>query len=102
MERELVNLQSQVRSVEESYGLDNLHLTVAKGYVAKLVANAEIADWLSRNRPEYLSEFRAIAEMETLGAALQADDEIAPAENRPLPMPSFAAFRESAVDGGGP
>jgi len=38
MERELVSLQSQVKSIEDSYGIDNLHLTVAKGYVAKLLA----------------------------------------------------------------
>jgi hypothetical protein len=42
MERELAALQTQVKSVEETYGIDNLHLTVARGYVAKLLANARI------------------------------------------------------------
>ncbi|MEJ2125855.1 MAG: plasmid partitioning protein RepB C-terminal domain-containing protein [Alphaproteobacteria bacterium] len=68
MERELANLQSQVKSIEESYGLDNLHLTVAKGYVAKLLGNARIVRWLSNSRQEYLTEFQAITEMESLGA----------------------------------
>src|SRR5690606_30745100 len=31
MERELAALQTQVKSVEETYGIDNLHLTVARG-----------------------------------------------------------------------
>lgn len=31
MERELAASQTQVKSVEESYGLDNLHLTVSRG-----------------------------------------------------------------------
>jgi hypothetical protein len=31
LERELTRLQLQVKSVEETYGTDNLHLTVAKG-----------------------------------------------------------------------
>jgi ParB-like chromosome segregation protein Spo0J len=30
LERELASLQAQVKSVEETYGIDNLHLTVAK------------------------------------------------------------------------
>jgi len=42
MERELAALQTQVKSVEETYGIDNLHLTVARGYVAKLLANTRI------------------------------------------------------------
>lgn len=69
MERELVSLQSQVKSVEDTYGVDNLHLTVAKGYVAKLLANARVMRWLSHNRPEYLTEFQAIADLETIGNA---------------------------------
>jgi hypothetical protein len=67
MERELASLQSQIKSVEDSYGVDNLHLTVAKGYVAKLLANARIVRWLAQNRQEYLSEFQSIAEIENIG-----------------------------------
>ncbi len=72
MERELASLQSQVKSVEDSYGIDNLHLTVAKGYVAKLLANARIVRWLTQSRPEYLAEFQAIAEIESIGTAKAA------------------------------
>jgi RepB plasmid partitioning protein len=67
MERELASLQNQVKSVEDTYGVDNLHLTVAKGYVAKLLANKRIVRWLAQGRPEYLTEFQVVAEIETIG-----------------------------------
>ena len=67
MERELAALQTQVKSVEESYGIDNLHLTFARGYLGKLLANARIVRWLSLHRSEYLTEFQRIAEIESLG-----------------------------------
>ena len=53
-------------------GVDNLHLTVAKGYVAKLLANERVVRWLARSRQEYLIEFQAIAELETIGNAKAA------------------------------
>jgi hypothetical protein len=68
MERELASLQSQVKSVEDSYGIDNLHLTVAKGYIFKLLSNARIVRWLAQNRQEYLPEFQTVAEIESIGA----------------------------------
>lgn len=68
MERELATLQTQVKSVEDSYGIDNLHLTFARGYVAKLLSNARVVRWLSNHRQEYLSEFQRIAEIETIGS----------------------------------
>lgn len=68
MERELAALQTQVKSVEDSYGLDNLHLTVARGYIGKLLGNARIVRWLSANRQEYLGEFQRIAELEAIGS----------------------------------
>lgn len=70
MERELVSLQNQIKSVEDSYGVDNLHLTVAKGYVARLLGNPRIVRWLSQNRPEYIPEFESIAEIESIPAAV--------------------------------
>jgi hypothetical protein len=72
MERELLSLQTQVKSVEESYGVDNLQLTVTCGYVRKLLANARIVRWLTQNRPEYLSEFQSIAGIESFGVAKSA------------------------------
>lgn len=67
MERELASLQSQVKSVEESFGIDNLHLTVAKGYITKILSNTRVTRWLEQNRQEYLGEFRSIAEIDSIG-----------------------------------
>lgn len=66
MERELAALQMQVKSVEETYGIDNLHLTVARGYVAKLLANNRVASWLATNQQDYFSEFQKIAGIDTI------------------------------------
>jgi hypothetical protein len=66
LERELASLQAQVKSVEETYGIDNLHLTVTRGYLRKLLDNARVVRWLSQHRQEYLTEFQAIAEIERL------------------------------------
>jgi len=66
MEREIARLQMQVKSVEETYGIDNLHLTVTRGYVRKLLGNARVVRWLTQHRQEYLTEFQAVAELEGL------------------------------------
>jgi hypothetical protein len=66
MERELAALQTQVKSVEETYGIDNLHLTVARGYVAKLLANNRVVRWMTVHQQDYLTEFQKIAEIDTL------------------------------------
>ena len=73
MERELASLQNQVKSVEETYGVDNLHLTVARGYIRKLLANSRVNRWLFQHRHEYLTEFQSIAEFEAIGAAKAAE-----------------------------
>lgn len=73
MERELAALQTQVKSVEETYGVDNLHLTVARGYVAKLLANGRVARWLASHRQEYLGEFQKIAKIDTLAPIVEPD-----------------------------
>lgn len=69
MERELAALQTQVKSVEETYGIDNLHLTVTRGYIAKLLANNRVVRWLALHQQDYLAEFQKIAEIDTLGPA---------------------------------
>lgn len=72
MERELAGLQVQVKSVEENYGIDNLHLTVARGYVRALLGNARVVRWIGQNRPEYLDELQTIAEVEAIGPLAEA------------------------------
>lgn len=64
MEKELARLQEGITSIQDSYGEDHLQLTVLRGYLAKLLGNARIVRYLMQTRPEFLSEFQTIAEME--------------------------------------
>jgi len=72
MERELVGLQMQVKSVEDRYGVDTLHLTVARAYIRTLLGNDRIVRWISQHRPEYLNELQAIGEIETIAPFSEA------------------------------
>jgi hypothetical protein len=63
MEGELTRLQQAITSVQDTYGQDHLHLTVVKGYLAKLVANPKVVKYLEKRQPEFLSEFRSIVQM---------------------------------------
>jgi ParB-like chromosome segregation protein Spo0J len=74
MEKEIAELQSRNRTAEETYGPDVLHLTVIKGYIVSLLGKAALVRWLEMNRPEYLREFRNIAEIASLpeGRAIKA------------------------------
>ena len=65
MERELARLQEGITSIQESYGKDHLHLTVVKGYLARLLGNARVVRYLMLNRPEFLKEFQAIADLDS-------------------------------------
>lgn len=70
MEGELSRLQQAITSVQDTYGQDHLHLTVVKGYLAKLVDNSKIARYLEKRQPEFLSEFRNITQMtSTIGSS---------------------------------
>jgi hypothetical protein len=71
-QHELASLQPQTKGFEESYGLDNLHLTIAKAYLVKLLANVRVVRWLAQNKPEYLSEFQSIAELTNLPTEVSA------------------------------
>jgi hypothetical protein len=62
MEKELARLQESIANVQDTYGKEHLQLTVVKGYLTKLLANARIVRYLLQHRPEFLEEFQAIAE----------------------------------------
>ncbi len=66
MERELTSLQQQATTYEDAYAANNLHLTVAKGYLGKLLARPRIVRWLSQNQPDYLEQFQSIVEIASL------------------------------------
>lgn len=60
MEREMGSLHSQYRLVEQSFGQDVLTLVLIRGYLAKLVANEEIAKFLQQRTPEIFEQFEII------------------------------------------
>jgi hypothetical protein len=41
---------------------------LARGYVAKLLANTRVSRWLEQHQPDVLAEFRKIAETDSAAA----------------------------------
>lgn len=66
MEQEMESLEHDLKAVEESYGENMLNLTLARGYIRKLIDNAKIVRFLNGNHPDIFSEFEALATAETL------------------------------------
>lgn len=60
MENEMSNLQEQYKLVEQTYGQDVLNLVLARGYLAKLLENESVCEYLRRQHPDLFSEFEAI------------------------------------------
>lgn len=67
METEMASLQREYQLIEETYGSDILNLTLAKGYITSLLANAKIVRYLAQNHPEFLGQFQKIVDMTSLG-----------------------------------
>lgn len=62
MEREMGNLQGQLKLVEKSYGQDVLLLVLARGYLGKLVDNKAVLRFLKQRQPDVLAEFEHIVQ----------------------------------------
>jgi ParB-like chromosome segregation protein Spo0J len=60
MEREMETLHRDFKAVEATYGEDVLHLVIASGYLAKIIANRKIEKYLRQNNPEILDKLKAI------------------------------------------
>lgn len=73
MATEMENLHRQMKQIESSYGTDHLLLMLARGYVAKLLGNNRVVQYLSQKHPEILQEIQtvitAIAAENDAGAA---------------------------------
>ena len=66
MEREMKSQQRKIKVAEKAYGESVFNLTLARGYIKKLLGNAKIAAYMKVNHPDIFSEFKAIATAETL------------------------------------
>lgn len=66
MEQEVESLERDLKAVEETYGDNMLNLTLARGYIKKLLDNAKVVRFLNTSHPDILSEFEAIVAAESI------------------------------------
>lgn len=66
MESEMTALQREYMLIEENYGGDVMNLTLARGYLSSLLANAKVVRYLAQHHAEVLTQFQKILEMTTL------------------------------------
>lgn len=78
--REMDKVQGQYQQAEQTYGADLLHLTVAKGYLTRLLGNEAVRRYLNQHQAEILEEFQALVDTNALdvqvpGNSLEEDEE---------------------------
>jgi hypothetical protein len=66
LEREMDKVQGQYQQAEHTYGANLLHLTVAKGYLTKLLGNVAVRRYLGLHQAEILREFQVLVDIEAL------------------------------------
>ncbi len=66
LEAEMETLERDLKAVERSYGDNMLNLTLARGYVKKLLDKARVVRFLNANHPDIFTEFESLAAAETL------------------------------------
>ncbi|MEI7938036.1 MAG: plasmid partitioning protein RepB C-terminal domain-containing protein [Verrucomicrobiota bacterium] len=57
-------LERDVKAVERSYGDNMLNLTLARGYMKKLLDNVKVVRFLNGNYGDILAEFERLAAAE--------------------------------------
>jgi len=65
MEAEMEVLERDFKAIEEGYAENMLNLTVVRGYVKKLLANAKVVRFLSTKHQDFFAEFERIAAIES-------------------------------------
>ena len=66
MEEEMEGLEQDLKAVEDSYGENVMTLTLARGYIKKLLENGKVVRFLNANHVEILGEFESITAAETV------------------------------------
>ena len=61
MEREMESLEQDFGAIETTYRENMMTLTLARGYIRKLLDNARVVRFLSGNHADLFGEFEAIA-----------------------------------------
>lgn len=60
MEREMASLQGQYKLIEQTYAEDVLNLVLARGYIAKLLANEAVVRFIRQQQTELLEQLEHI------------------------------------------
>jgi ParB-like chromosome segregation protein Spo0J len=66
MELEMESLENDLKAIEATYGENMLNLTVARGYIKRLLTNAKVVKFLAAHHREILSEFQSTAAADTV------------------------------------
>jgi ParB-like chromosome segregation protein Spo0J len=66
MELEMETIERDLKAVEASYGENMLNLTLARGYIKRLLENGKVVKFLAGNYREILSEFESTTSLETV------------------------------------
>ncbi len=66
MENEMRSVERDVLMLNDSYGQNVVDLTVARGYLKKLLDNGSVVRFLAKKQPEILAEFQKIIEASSL------------------------------------
>lgn len=66
METEMASIQTQYQVLDETYGENSVDLMLMQGYLRRLLDNAPIVRFISKKRPDFLSELQKIAEVKSL------------------------------------
>jgi ParB-like chromosome segregation protein Spo0J len=66
MQAEMQALEHEVLLLDESYGRNVVNLTIARGYLKKLLENARIVRYFASKFPDLLAQFQRIQETATL------------------------------------
>ena len=67
IEREMQSIEKDFKLIEESHGKNVLNLVLVVGYVRRLLDNAAVVKFLSRQYPDIFAEFEKLAEATDLG-----------------------------------
>ena len=66
LKQEMETVHRDLKAVETDYGQNVLNLTVARGYIRRLLDNALVTKFLSTHYADIYQEFTAIAAAESL------------------------------------
>ena len=66
LRKELETLERKYRLLDDSLAENMLKLTIYRKYLQRMLENAKVKKYLSKNYPDLLSEFREIVEEQTI------------------------------------